>query len=229
MKIGTPVLRLHGVGKEFPSPAGPVTVLRDVDLEVVPGEFLVLTGPSGSGKTTLLNLAGLLDTPTRGTLAFDGRETAGLGEGELSRLRGEQIGMVFQQFHLLAHRTVFQNVLFRFRYLDVGRDEAESSARAALRAVGMEAAADRPARLLSGGEKQRVAIARAVARRPRLLLADEPTGNLDRAAAETVMETLDTIHREGICVVLVTHNEQWLHLGSRHVECRDGLLGEAGR
>jgi len=226
---GAPILRLRGVGKAFVSPAGSVRVLRDVDVDVAAGEFVVLTGPSGSGKTTFLNLAALLDVPSEGVLEFEGRDTAGMRERELCLLRRDRVGMIFQQFHLLPHRTVMQNVVFRFRYLDAAPREAAASAMQALRAVRLEGAADRQARLLSGGEKQRTAIARAVVRRPRLLLADEPTGNLDPAAGEAVMETLAAIHREGIAVVLVSHNERWLPYATRHLVCHDGRIrGEAG-
>ena len=221
-----PILRLRGVCKDFASPAGPVSVLRGVDVDVDAGEFVVLSGPSGSGKTTFLNLAALLDVPTRGCLEFDGRNTAAMPEQDLCLLRRDHVGMVFQQFHLLPHRTVLQNVLFRFRYLDATPRESAASAREVLKAVGLEDAADRRARLLSGGEKQRAAIARAVVRRPRLLLADEPTGNLDPSAGEGVMETLAAIHREGICVVVVSHNERWLKYATRHWVCRDGHIRE---
>ena len=226
-KLPEPTLRLEGVDKTFTAPGGDVAVLHQVNLDVHSSDFALLTGPSGSGKTTLLNLAALLDSPTHGSLLFEGRDTAQLGEPELCAMRRDRIGMVFQQFNLLPHRTALENVLFRFRYLDVPRSEARDAATEALNAVGLADAADRPARLLSGGEMKRVSIARACAVRPALLLADEPTGNLDRRAADVVMNTLAEIHGDGIGVVLVTHNESLLPYATRHLVCDDGHVVEA--
>jgi putative ABC transport system ATP-binding protein len=220
------VLRLEGVDKSFTGPGGDVRVLRRVDLDIQAADFALLTGPSGSGKTTLLNLAALLDIPTRGRVVFEGHDTADLDEPALCALRRERIGMVFQQFNLLSHRTAFENVLFRFRYLRVPHGVAQQAARNALATVGLSDAADRPARVLSGGEMQRVSIARALAQRPALLLADEPTGNLDRRAAHGVMDTLSAIHADGIGVVLVTHNEALLPYATRHLVCQDGQVAE---
>ncbi|MBN1268616.1 MAG: ABC transporter ATP-binding protein [Kiritimatiellae bacterium] len=217
---------MSGVAKSYATPRGPLPVLREVDFAVRAGEFVAVTGPSGSGKTTLLNLAALLDTPTSGTVRFDGEDVSRLGEDALADVRKRKIGMVFQNFHLLPHRSALDNVLFRFRYLAAGRDEAAAQAAAALAAVGLERVAWQPARLLSGGEMQRVAIARAVALTPRLLVADEPTGNLDHHAAEAVMNTFVDLNQRGISVLLVTHNEALLKYCSRHFVCEDGRLAE---
>ncbi|HUL57759.1 MAG TPA: ABC transporter ATP-binding protein [Anaeromyxobacteraceae bacterium] len=219
-----PLLRLTEVGRSFAAPSGRVDALRRASLALSPGEFVVVTGPSGSGKSTLLHLAALLDRPTAGSVAFDGREVSALGDGALRALRARSVGMVFQRHHLLPHRSVLENVAFRFRYLDHGRAEARRLAAEALVTVGLGGLGERPARLLSGGELQRVAVARAIAFRPRLLVADEPTGNLDAAAGSRVMACLEELHRTGIAVLMVTHDPSILGGGHRTVVCRDGCL-----
>lgn len=220
----SPVLSMRGVWKSFATPRGPVHVLRGVDLDIEPGSFVVITGPSGSGKSTFLNLASLLDGPSQGVIHFGGRVISSLSEDELCVLRKERLGMVFQKFCLLTHRSALENVLFRFRYLAAPGHEVRSLSERALERVGLAGQADQPVRLMSGGEMQRVAIARAVARRPDLLVADEPTGNLDRAAAEAVMETFRGLNAEGITILLVTHNESLLRYATRHLVCREGRL-----
>ena len=222
-----PVIAFNRVAKRFASPRGPVDVLRDIDLTVAAGEFLAVTGPSGSGKTTLLHLAALLDHPTTGDLRFEGEPVSELDEDALSEVRKHRVGMVFQKYCLLPHRSVLDNVLFRFRYLEHDRKEARERAMAALERVGLHALTDRQARLLSGGEMQRVAVARAVALPPRLLVADEPTGNLDSVATIAVMDTLKELNREGLTIILVTHNQALLPYCSRHVVCRDGCISAA--
>jgi putative ABC transport system ATP-binding protein len=224
MNAPAPVLQMSGVAKSFPSAQGRVEVLRRIDLCVEPAEFLMITGPSGSGKTTLLHLAALLEAPTSGRVLFENRELSGADETELCALRRQRIGIVFQRFCLLPHRSVLANVLFRFRYTGVPRSEARDRAEAALAELGLSAILHRPVRLLSAGEMQRVAIARAAALPPALLLADEPTGNLDRAAADAVMESFQRLHRQGITILMVTHNAQLLSLATRHLLCRDGEL-----
>ncbi len=222
-----PVFSMQGVWKSFPTPRGPVDVLRGVSLEIEEGSFVIITGPSGSGKSTFLNLASLLDTPTKGTVHFGGRVVSTLNENELCAIRKERLGMVFQKFCLLTHRSAIENVAFRFRYLSLPEHEVRARARQALDRVGLASHADQPVRLMSGGEMQRVAIARAVAQRPDLLVADEPTGNLDRAAAESVMETFRELNADGITVLLVTHNEALLRYATRHLICREGKLEDS--
>ena len=222
-----PILALQGVGKSYPGAAGPVPVLHGVDLAVAGGEFLAITGPSGSGKTTLLNLVALLDRPSAGRILFEGRDVALLDDAQQAALRKTRMGMVVQDFHLLVHRSVLENVLFRFRYVATPRREALALARQALARVGLAVLADQPARLLSGGEMQRVAIARAIALPPRLLLADEPTGNLDAATAEQIMEHFCALHAAGITLLLVTHNPALLRYTRRRLVCRDGTLQAA--
>ena len=220
------VLEMKDVWKSFASPAGQVDVLRGVSLSVGVGEFVMVTGPSGSGKSTLLNLVALLDRPSRGRVVFDGVDVTGDDEKLLSDLRKHKVGTVFQRFCLLPRRSALENVLFRFRYLEMDPAEALSRSRAALAEVGLEYAADRPARLLSAGEMQRVAIARAVALRPVLLVADEPTGNLDKAATVEVMKCLQRLNGEGLTILMVTHNEGLLPFASRHTVCGSGILTE---
>lgn len=221
---GRPVLQMRGVSKSFPTPRGPVPVLRGLDVSIRPGSFVAITGPSGSGKSTFLNLAALLDTPTAGEVFFDGDDVSQVPERALCALRKEKIGMVFQKFCLLPHRSALDNVLFRFRYLDLPGPVARARAEQALAGVGLLAQADQPVRLMSGGEMQRVAIARAVAQRPRLLVADEPTGNLDHASADAVMQAFHHLHADGITILLVTHNETLLRYCSRHLLCSEGRL-----
>lgn len=225
----TPVLALRNVRKRFATPGGFVEVLRGVDAAIEPGSFTAITGPSGSGKSTLLNLCALLDVPSSGELFLDGHDVARLPDAELCAVRKAKVGMVFQKFCLLPHRSAIDNVLFRFRYLPTPRDEARQRAEAALDAVGLLGKAEQPVRLMSGGEMQRVAVARAIALRPLLLVADEPTGNLDHAAAEGVMACFSQLHAEGMTVLLVTHNLELLKYAQRHLVCRDGRLQEGPR
>ena len=220
------VLEMQDVWKSFPSPAGQVDVLRGVSLTVGAGEFVMVTGPSGSGKSTLLNLVALLDRPSRGQVVFDGLDVTANDDSLLSDLRKHKVGTVFQRFCLLPRRSALENVVFRFRYLDMNLAETMLLSRSALAEVGLGYAEDRPARLLSAGEMQRVAIARAVALRPVLLVADEPTGNLDKAATMEVMKCLQRLNQEGLTILMVTHNEGLLSFASRHMVCGSGVLGE---
>jgi len=220
------VLEMHSVSKSFETPHGLVTVLHNVDLAVREGEFLAITGPSGSGKTTLLNLAALLDTPSTGSVHFDGRDVSQFSESELCTIRKDAMGMVFQKFYLMSHRSALENVMFRFRYMDVSPKEARECSEMALVSVGLGDKLHQAARLLSGGEMQRAAIARAVAVKPRLLVADEPTGNLDRHSADRVMQTFASLNQEGISVLFVSHDESLLRFSSRHLVCSDGAVAD---
>jgi putative ABC transport system ATP-binding protein len=219
-----PVLRMEGVSKSFPTPRNPVEVLHQVSLAVYAGEFVAVTGPSGSGKSTCLHLAALLDYPSSGKVTFEGQDVSAATEPQLCDLRKRKVGMVFQKYCLLPHRSVFENVLFRFRYLDHDRADTERRVSGVIETMGLTAIADRPARLLSGGEMQRVAIARAVAHAPRLLIADEPTGNLDRDSAQVVMDCFRKLNGSGMTILMVTHNEALLDFCSRHLLCRDGRI-----
>lgn len=224
-----PVLELVNVSKRFLTPSGSVEVLHQVSLTIRPGDFVALTGPSGSGKSTLLYLSALLDFPTGGSVFFDGQEVSSLPEDALCRLRKQNVGMVFQQYYLLPYRTVLENVSFRFRYLDFSRLDTEKLSLGALDAVGLLEMANQPVRLLSGGEIQRVAVARAIALKPRLLIADEPTGNLDGNAAQAVMRCFQDLNQTGITIFMVTHNLSLLPFFSRHLSCRDGRITTEAR
>ena len=220
-------VRLEGVRKIFHTVAGDVEVLRGVSLALGAGEFGVITGPSGSGKTTLLMVAGLLQAVEGGKVWFDGREVSGLGEGALAEVRKHGVGMVFQKFCLLPHRSALENVLFRFRYLKHDAHEALRLSAVALERVGLADKANQVARLLSAGEMQRVAIARALALPPKLLLADEPTGNLDPDSAARVMDLFRELNRAGMSILLVTHNAEWVAPGTVHWNMHDGQLARA--
>ena len=222
------ILQMHDVNKSFRASHGRVDVLRSVTLSLSKGEFAILTGPSGSGKSTFLHLAALLDVPTSGELFFEKQEITSLWDDELCDLRKNSIGMVFQKYYLLPHRSVFENVLFRFRYLDYSSSDASKRTSQALEMMHLNAIADRPARLLSGGEMQRVAIARAVALMPKLLIADEPTGNLDASSANAVMDYLYRLNQDGLTILMATHNESFLKYCSRHLVCRDGRVSDQG-
>jgi putative ABC transport system ATP-binding protein len=201
-----------------------VTALRDVSLDVDEGEKVAIMGPSGSGKTTLLSILGCLDRPTRGAHLFEGRSVSGLDDDTLSRLRNRAIGFVFQSFHLLPHLSVAENVETPLQYGDWPTREWRPRTLEALGRVGLAARAEHRPSELSGGEAQRAAIARALVVEPRLLLADEPTGNLDTATGEEIAGLLDELHAQGSTIVLVTHNEALARRAERVVTLRDGCI-----
>ena len=217
-----PIVQMVNVAKGYPTPQGFYPVLGNIRLSIERGEFVVVTGPSGSGKSTLLNMASLLDRPSEGDVLFNGHPVSTMPEGALCRCRGEKIGMVFQRFCLLPRRSALENVLFRFRYLGGEQEGSRDQAMEALDFVGLKPLADRPARLLSAGEMQRVAIARALVVKPDLLVADEPTGNLDGESTSAVMNCYKKMNDEGITLLMVTHNDGLLRYASRHLVCRNG-------
>jgi len=220
------LIRLVGVGRTFRSGDIEVRALRDADLEVTRGEYLSIVGPSGSGKSTLLNIIALLDRHTSGTYRFDGTDVTELSEGARTGLRAHRIGFVFQSFHLLAHRTVTENVIMSMLYNSVPRRERRARAMEALDRVGLgHRAGFRPGRL-SGGERQRVAIARAIATRPAILICDEPTGNLDSASTESVLELFDDLRSDGLTLLVVTHDDTVSTRAERIVQMHDGRLSE---
>lgn len=224
MNDSTAVLKMQNVSKRFSMPHGRIEVLHNVNLSIFHGEFVAITGPSGSGKSTFLNLAALLDHPSSGGVQFDGRDVSNLPDAQMCHLRKKKIGMVFQKYCLLPHRTVLENVLFRFRYLEHDRVDAKRRSLRVLETMGLMSITERSARFLSGGEMQRVAIARAVALEPRLLIADEPTGNLDRAAADSVMDCFKRLNEAGITILMATHNEALLNSCTRHLLCQGGSI-----
>jgi putative ABC transport system ATP-binding protein len=203
-----------------------VHALRAVDLAIAEGDFLAVVGPSGSGKSTLLHVLGCLDRPTAGAYRFRGRDVGSLDDRERSRLRQEEIGFVFQFFHLLPRMTALANVELPMLFAGVARLERRERAERALAAVGLSDRLRHRPDELSGGQRQRVAIARAVIMRPALLLADEPTGNLDRASAAELMDLLGRMNRDGQTVVLVTHDPEVAKRTRRMVRMSDGAIVE---
>ncbi|PRI11534.1 ABC transporter ATP-binding protein [Leucobacter massiliensis] len=220
-----PVIRLDDVTRYFPGPP-PVNALRGVDLTVERGDYLAIVGPSGSGKSTMLNTLGLLDRPSTGSFLFEGVDVSALSDDERAAIRGRAIGFVFQSFHLLPTRTVLENVMLAGAYAGLGREEREPLARAALDRVGLAHRVGFSPATLSGGERQRVAIARAVCTSPRLLLADEPTGNLDRENSASIMRLFDELGAEGLTIVMITHDEAVAAAARRRARMHDGRLTE---
>jgi putative ABC transport system ATP-binding protein len=224
----TALYELDGVVKRYGTGNAQVTAVGGADLTVHAGEFLALVGPSGSGKTTLLQLLGAMDRPTAGRLALEGRDLDGLGDGELSRLRREAIGFVFQQFNLIPTLTAEQNVAAALAPVRMKAAARRGRARELLGRVRLEHRLGNLPSQLSGGEQQRVAIARALANRPRVLLADEPTGNLDTGTGEEIVGLLRALSAgEGLTMILVTHDRAVAGAADRVVEVRDGMLLEA--
>ena len=220
-----PVARLTGVSKIYPSGGEDVHAVTDVTLTIEPGEVIALLGRSGSGKTTLLNLLGTLDRPTSGTIEIHGVEVQNAPEEELLRLRRETLGFVFQFFHLFPHLSALENVALPLWLGGVQGSDTSVHARELLARVGLADKAERAAGHLSGGEMQRVAIARALATSPVLVLADEPTGNLDQSNADTVLALLTSLTRErGASLVLATHSEHAARVADRRVHMADGRV-----
>ncbi len=220
-----PIVETRDLWKIYPMDERPsVQALRGVNLSVQPGEFVAFVGPSGSGKSTLLHLIAAMDTPTRGEVCIDGVNLAQMSDGERTRLRCHQIGFVFQTFNLLPVLTALENVEIALRLAGISRSARRARAEEALARVGLvEQAHHRPAQL-SGGQRQRVAIARALANRPRLLLADEPTGNLDSATGQAIADLFRQFNAEGQTIVMVTHNTELAHSVGRRVTLRDGQV-----
>ncbi|NJD24628.1 MAG: ABC transporter ATP-binding protein [Betaproteobacteria bacterium] len=219
-----PVIRVTGLGKSYETAAGPFVALRGVDLEVAAGEYIAIMGPSGSGKSTFMNLLGCLDTPTTGDYWLAGENVAHLSGDALARLRNRTLGFVFQGFNLLPRMNLADNVALPLVYAGVGRDERRARAAALLDKVGLGGyAGSLPARI-SGGQQQRVAIARALVNAPRVLLADEPTGNLDSHTSEEIMRLFSELNGEGITIVIVTHEQDIAAHARRQVRFRDGVI-----
>jgi lipoprotein-releasing system ATP-binding protein len=219
------LIRAEGVSKEYGAPQRRLTVLRDLSLSVAAGEKLVIVGQSGVGKSTLLHVLGALDQPTAGRIWFDGTLLSSLDERALARFRNREIGFVFQFHHLLPDFTALENVMMPALIAGIGRDRAAAQAREILAHVGLEERLEHKPGELSGGEQQRVAIARAVVLKPRAVLADEPTGNLDPATAEDVHGLLEDLNaRFAVTLVIVTHNERLEALADRTLRLEEGRL-----
>ena len=220
------MIELLGIRRTYTRPGGePVEALRDVSLRIGRGDFVAVVGSSGSGKSTLMNVLGLLDRPDAGRYLLDGRDVADLDVNEQARLRNQRIGFVFQTFHLLPRTSALENVELPLLYSD--RKSIKGLGRRALEAVGLADRIDHRPSELSGGQQQRVAIARALVNEPDLLLADEPTGNLDARSAGEVLEIFETLNRDGRTIVLVTHDASVAARCGRIVRIEDGRLQEA--
>ncbi len=222
-----PIVEARGVTKIFPMPAGPVDALRDVTLQVDRGDYVAIAGPSGCGKSTLLHILGCVEPPTRGELRFEDRDVASLSDADRSRIRLGKIGFVFQRFFLLPMLTAWENV--ELPQGEAGVPKAERRRRTAelLDYVGLAHRAHHRPSQLSGGEMQRVAIARALANRPPLLLADEPTGELDEATGHQIADLLDRVHADGNAIVVVTHDRAIASRAGRMFQMHDGGLAPA--
>jgi len=220
------IVEARRASKVYPMPAGDVHALREVSLGVEQGDWLALMGPSGCGKSTLLNLFGAVDLPSSGQVLFEGEDLAKLGDGARTNLRLAKVGFVFQRFFLLPMLTAYENVLLPMLEARVPRAEREARAVELLEYVGLGGRRDHRPSQLSGGEMQRVAIARALANRPRLLLADEPTGELDEATGEQIARLLARLSADGLTIVLVTHNPELAARARRTLHLRDGHVVE---
>jgi putative ABC transport system ATP-binding protein len=224
-----PLVELHNVVKDYPMGEVVFRALRGVDLIVEEGDFLAITGASGSGKSTLLHLMGALHRPTAGQVIFDGRDLSVLSAEELARLRNAKIGFVFQQFHLLPRMVAWENVALPMAYAGVRATLRREKALAALARVGLVEFAQHRPNQLSGGQCQRVALARALVNDPRLILADEPTGNLDSASGLEIVKLFQALFAEGRTLVIVTHEQEIAEVAKREVVLRDGLIQEERR
>jgi putative ABC transport system ATP-binding protein len=221
-----PVIELTDITKTYRAGSLPVHALQDVSAVINDGEFVAISGPSGSGKSTLMHIIGCLDTPTSGTYRLAGEDVSRLDEDRLAEIRNRNIGFVFQQFNLLASLSAWRNVELPLAYGRVPRSERRQLAMHALDLVGLSDRVDHRPGELSGGQQQRVAIARALVTEPRLILADEPTGNLDSASTRDVLGLLTDLHRAGRTVVLITHDREVAAAAERVVEMRDGRVSE---
>ncbi|MDX2143362.1 MAG: ABC transporter ATP-binding protein [Rhodospirillaceae bacterium] len=219
------MIRLKGINKTYKRPdEGPLQVLKNVDLTIDKGEYVAIVGPSGSGKSTLMNLLGLLDRPDSGEYELDGQAVSGLSAGALAKLRNTKIGFVFQQFHLLPRTSAVENVEIPLIYSNA--DNPEQRAIAALKRVGLGDRLKHYPEELSGGQQQRVAIARALVTNPDLILADEPTGNLDKVSGEDLMGLFQELNADGRTIVVITHDEKLAQRAKRVVRIDDGRVSE---
>jgi putative ABC transport system ATP-binding protein len=221
---GEPLLRLRGVGKIYEAGEHAVVGLEGIELDIQPGDFLAVMGPSGSGKSTLMNILGCLDVPSAGSYELKGTPVSTLSPDALAAIRNREIGFIFEVFHLLPRYTALRNVELPLLYAGVGKEERSRRALEALRAVGLEDRKGHLSNQLSGGQKQKVAIARALVNRPSLLLADEPTGNLDSRSGEELLAILTRLNSEGSTIVLVTHDLAIARNARRIVYIVDGRL-----
>ena len=224
---GFPLIRLEGIGRVFDGDADdPAVALRDVTVDIDRGEYISVSGPSGCGKSTFLSILALLDTPTTGRYWLNGRPVDKLSQSERARTRNVDIGLIFQSFNLIADLTVFENVEYPLTLRGVSVDDRRDRVMAALGRVGLTGRAKHRPGSLSGGHQQLVAIARAIAGQPPIVLADEPTGNLDSVAGESVMQMLTDLHATGSTLCIATHNPLYIEMAHRHIYLFDGRLAD---
>ena len=218
------VISLRGITRDFQLGAQTVHVLKGIDLDIKQGEYVALMGPSGSGKSTLMNLLGCLDTPTAGSYTLAGRDVSRMDDNDLAAVRNKEIGFVFQTFNLIPRQTAVQNVALPLVYAGKMKEERVTRAEEVLMQVGLADRMDHRPNQLSGGQRQRVAIARALVNTPSMILADEPTGNLDSTTSVEIMRLFDDIHKAGNTLVVVTHEEEIAQHAHRIIRLRDGQI-----
>lgn len=218
------VIELRNIRRDFPLGTEVVKVLKGIDLDIKKNEYVALMGPSGSGKSTLMNLIGCLDTPSLGTYVLNGRDVSKMGDNELAEIRNAEIGFVFQTFNLLPRSTALENVALPLVYAGLKKSDRLDKASEMLKQVGLSDRMDHRPNQLSGGQRQRVAVARALVNKPSIILADEPTGNLDTKTSLEIMALFQEIHNAGNTIILVTHEEEIAAQAHRVVRLRDGLI-----
>ncbi len=222
--MANPLIKITNIKRDFPLGNEIVYVLKGIDLEINKGEYVALMGPSGSGKSTLMNILGCLDTPTSGTYVLNGKHVSEMQDDELAGIRNKEIGFVFQTFNLMPRTTALDNVALPMVYAGHSKSERVERATEVLTQVGLQDRMDHKPNQLSGGQRQRVAVARALVNKPSIILADEPTGNLDSKTSVEIMNLFNEIHANGNTVILVTHEEDIAAYAHRIIRLRDGLI-----
>ena len=225
----TPLIRIHGLRRTYQMGDTSINALRGVDVDIYANEYVAIMGPSGSGKTALMNMIGCLDSPSAGVYTLNGTETSHLGDHELARIRNKEIGFVFQTFNLLPRATALHNVELPLIYSGMKRQERIERVNNALEQVGLSNRAIHKPGEMSGGQRQRVAIARALVTRPSILLADEPTGNLDSKTGQEIMALFDTLHKDGQTIILITHEANIAAHAQREIHLLDGDIAKDGQ
>ncbi|BDC99627.1 ABC transporter ATP-binding protein [Persicobacter psychrovividus] len=219
-----PIIKTKNISRLYQMGSETISALKSVSIEISKGEYVSFMGPSGSGKSTLMNIVGCLDTPTGGSYALNGHQVAQMNEASLAEVRNKEIGFVFQTFNLLPRASSLENVALPLIYAGIGQKEREARALQALKNVGLGSRADHRPNELSGGQRQRVAIARALVNNPSIILADEPTGNLDTRTSYDIMSIFKELHDRGNTIIMVTHEDDIAHYSHRIVRLRDGLV-----
>lgn len=222
--MSKPIIEIKGITRDFPLGEEIIHVLKGIDLTINKGEYVALMGPSGSGKSTLMNLLGCLDTPTSGSYVLNGKHVSEMHDDELAEIRNKEIGFVFQTFNLMPRTTALENVALPMVYAGKSKTERNERATEVLTQVGLDDRMDHKPNQLSGGQRQRVAVARALVNKPAIILADEPTGNLDSKTSLEIMNLFDEIHANGNTVILVTHEEDIAAHAHRIIRLRDGMI-----